>query len=70
METILIRETVCTSCLSAAITDPNCRCADSKYETIELEFTACAHCKTILDDGNPPETEFNIKQLGKDGRNS
>lgn len=55
---------VCTSCLSIGITDNNCICTYSKnYPTIELEFEECDHCGSILDDGNPPDTEFNIEQF-------
>ena len=41
----------------------NCRCADSNYQTVELEFEVCECCNNLIDDGHPADTEFNKKQL-------
>lgn len=63
METRLEKHIVCRDCRSVGITYSDCRCLyDRSYPTIELEFTVCVCCDNIIDDGNPPDTEFNIKQ--------
>lgn len=58
------KHVVCTSCWSVSATDPNCICYYSNnYPTIELEFEFCGCCNNLVSDGNPANTEFNIKQL-------
>ena len=62
-KTTLEKNRVCKSCLSVGIQDPNCICADSKHDIIELEFEVCTCCGNLIHDGQPAETEFNEKQL-------
>jgi hypothetical protein len=57
----IVKEEVCTSCLSLEISDVNCMCVTEKYETVELEFQKCPLCHHINDDYL--ETPFNNEQL-------
>lgn len=68
-KTKLVKHTVCKSCLSVGITYGECICMYSNtYPTVEIEVEECACCGHILNDGNPPETEFNNKQLEHDNK--
>jgi len=63
MKTRLEKFRVCDRCLCIGIEDPNCQCAFGKYQTVELEFEVCDCCGSVINDGQPAETEFNEKQL-------
>lgn len=64
MKTKLVKHIVCKSCLSVGITDNDCICTyNHKYPTITLEFEHCECCENVLNDGYPPDTEFNKKQF-------
>ena len=55
---------VCATCYSVGMTDINCVCVyEHKWDTIELEFEVCSCCGSLIEDGNPADTEFNKKQL-------
>jgi hypothetical protein len=57
----LVKEKVCTSCLSPHIVDKDCICTYQRnYPTIELEFKKCNCCGQV--DYHPADTEFNNEQ--------
>jgi len=59
----LVKHIVCEDCLSTGVRFVDCVCTYIKtYPTIELEFEECECCGNIINDGNPREIEFNIKQ--------
>jgi hypothetical protein len=63
---MLVRETVCASCLSPHIIDKDCVCTYMRgYPVVELEFEKCACCDNVS--YYPAETEFNNQQYEKHG---
>lgn len=61
--TILKKINVCKYCFSDGITDLNCKCVNSRVNTVLLEFEFCKCCNNIISDGYPAETNFNKNQL-------
>jgi hypothetical protein len=57
----LVKEQVCTSCLSFGISDVNCICVTETYETVELEFEECPLCHHT--ENEYADTPFNDEQL-------
>ncbi len=64
-KTNLQKVKVCNRCFSDGIVDPNCQCCTGKYKLIELELHVCNRCGNVIDEGQPPDTEFNTKQFEK-----
>lgn len=54
---------VCPECLMHQRPPFECICTYMSYKPIILELNVCNCCGNIVDDGNPPETVFNIEQL-------
>ena len=63
MKTELKKFEVCEDCHCIGIQHTDCKCSYTNYKTIELEFEVCSCCGTVLEDGDPADTEFNKKQL-------
>ena len=65
-KTKLVKHTVCANCEAVGIIYKDCICTyDKNYPRIELEFETSVEFDTLLEDGNPADTEFNKEQWKK-----